>query len=234
MWFHDFSFNGILASQMGVVVETQAEYIRPAKRLTQWTVPGRPGKLTREEGEEAYETVLLSPQCWVKPGADAAAIGQWLQGTGLLILGSMPDYAYEARVINQIPFSRLFQGGGYMQFAPVFECQPFRLWAQGETDLVYTQPGTITNPGNIPARPRIRLLGSGDVLLQVGQAAQLSDLGGGIIIDSGLEDCLSLDESSLINDRLQGDFPLIPPGTWQVTWTGNVSQVTITPRWRWR
>ena len=235
MLFHDFQFKGKLASEMGVIVQTQAEYIRPAKRVITYTVPGRAGMLTQDEGEEAYDPVQMSPVCYLSPGADCDVVGDWLDGSGELVLGSMPDYAYEAQVINQIPFSRIFQGrGGYMTFTPIFQCQPFRRLAQEPADLVFTTAGTLTNPGNVSARPLIRVEASGDVVLQVGMEVVLTNLDGGILIDAQMEDCLNLEGSLLMNDRLIGDFPLIPPGTWPVKWTGNVSRVTITPRWRYR
>ena len=234
MLFHDFSFNGQLASDMGVIVETQAEYVRPPKRVRQWTVPGRGGFLTQDEGEEAYDPVDLSPLCYLKPGADAGRVGAWLNGAGQLVLGSQPEFAYRAQIINQVPFSRLFQhSGSYMSFSPIFRCHPFRYHATPDEDLVYTQAGEIVNPGNVPARPRIIVVGTGDVMIQAGMAAYLYGLEDGVIIDSELEDCLTLDGANLINDKLDGEFPLIPPGTWQVTWTGDITKVTITPRWRW-
>ena len=234
MQYHDFSFKGKLASQMGVIVETQAEYVRPAKRVQQWTVPGRPGFLTQDEGEEAYDVIDLSPLCYLKPGGDINQVGAWLNGSGLLILGSQPEFAYRAQVINQVPFTRLFQGtGGYMSFSPIFRCGPFRYQAVPEHDLHYTAPGEIVNPGNVPARPRIVVEGTGDVMIQAGMAAYLYGLEDGVIMDSELEDCMTLDGANLCNDKLDGDFLLIPPGTWQVTWTGDVTSVTITPRWRW-
>ena len=172
---------------------------------------------------------------YLKPGADLDAVGDWLDGAGELTLGSLPGYAYRAQVINQIPFTRLLQGnGGYMCFTPIFRCQPFRYEATPCADIVYTQPGEIVNPGNVDARPLIRVEGSGDVMVQAGMGAFLYGLEDGIIIDSEMEDCLTLDGANLLNDKLDGEFPRIPPGTWQVTWTGNVTRVTITPRWRWR
>lgn len=236
MVFHDFSYRGKLASSFGVIVETQAEYIRPQRRVTGVTLPGRPGDLSQDEGPEAYEPVQLSPVCYLAPGTDPWTVGAWLDGAGTLILGSMPDYAYQARVANQIPFTRLFQGaGGYFCFTPIFICQPLRYEASPGADKVFTAAGTLTNPGTICARPRITLEGSGDIELVAGGAAvSLTNITGGIIIDSELEDCLTLDGATLINDRLASDFPVIQPGSnWPVSWTGTVTKVTIKPRWRW-
>lgn len=236
MLYHDFSWKGTLASSLGVIVNTQAELTRPKERVQSITVPGRGGVLHMTEGEDVYEPVLLSPACTLSPNADKQAVLAWLRGAGRLILGSEPTYAYDARLINQIPFTRLWEdAGAYMSFTPIFECQPGKYLAAPGSDLVYTvSGGSIVNPGTLKSAPRIRVEGSGDITLSVcGSYFELEDITGGVIVDSVMQDCYSLDQSLLLNDHMVGDFPRLMPGTWSVSWTGSITKITITPNWRW-
>lgn len=114
MRYEDFRWAGKLASEMGVVVTEQVEYTRPEERVEQITVPGRSGTLT-VPGTASWETVTYAPVCALRPDADREAVAAWLQGSGEVVFGSMPDYGFEARLINQIDFSDHFPGAEKLQ-----------------------------------------------------------------------------------------------------------------------
>lgn len=234
MKYEDFSWNGQLASSFGIVVTEQVQYSRPAERLDQVTVPGRPGVLTLS-ATPTWETVTYAPVCALRPEADRERIFSWLRGSGLVVFGSMPTFAYEARLVNQIDYKSVFEdSGGYMTFAPVFECQPFRRLAVTEPEIQAKNGGMIFNPGTVDARPRIHLSGDGDVQLTVGETlVQLLGVEKDIVLDCEAQEALSLDGSRLLNAQMSGDFPTLPPGASMISWSGNVYGVAITPRWRW-
>lgn len=234
MKYEDFSWNGQLASGFGVVVTEQAQYSRPAERLDQVTVPGRPGSLTLS-ATPSWDTVIYAPVCALRPEADRERVFAWLRGSGLVVFGSMPAFAYAARLINQIDYKSVFEdGNGYATFSPVFECQPFRRLAVTEPEIQAANGGAIYNPGTVAARPRIHLSGDGDVQLTVGATrVQLLGVEKDIVLDCEAQEALSLDGSRLLNDRMSGDFPTLPPGTSVISWSGNVYGVAVTPRWRW-
>ncbi len=80
---------------------------RPKERVNQITIPGRSGVLMLPESDlPVYEPVLRTAQCWVRPDADIDAICAWLQGSGSVVFGNEPDHSYDARIINQIEFSK--------------------------------------------------------------------------------------------------------------------------------
>ena len=78
--------------------------------------------------------------------------------------------------------------------------------------------------------------GAGDVVLAIGtQVVEIEGLEDGIIIDSELGDCFNLTESALLNGKvtlMDDGFPTLAPGANIISWTGNVTKVTVTPRWR--
>ncbi len=232
MKYEDFSWQGTLASNMGVVVTEQAQYSRPAERVDQVTVPGRPGSLTLRS-TPSWDVVIYAPVCALRPDADREQVFHWLCGSGLVIFGSMPLYAYEARLINQIDYRSVFEGDGYMTFSPVFECQPFRRLATPEPNIQMTSGGTIANPGNMPSRPLILLSGNGEVQLQVNETVIQLNVEQNIILDCDAQEAISLDGTQLLNARMSGDFPVLNPMLNSIDWSGNVSKVEIVPRWRW-
>jgi phage-related protein len=62
---------------------------------------------------------------------------------------------------------------------------------------------------------------------------ELEGVSGGAILDTELMDVLNLAGTQLLNNIATLDeFPTLKPGTNIVSWTGNVTRLTITPRWR--
>lgn len=243
MQYADFCWRGRLASEMGVTVTEQVSYIRPEEVVNTVQVPGRSGTL-RLRGQAAYGEVAYSPVCILRPGADREAVFAWLRGSGQVVFGSMPDAAFDARLSGQIAYAELVDGApdGYLTFTPGFICQPYRYQAAPDADIVIDggqdAPVMIRNPGNVDAAPIITVRGSGDMTLTIsGSAVVLSGLVDGIVLDCEMLDAYSLDRSALLNNRMDGDFPVIPPGDCYVAWAlgegAALHSVTITPMWRW-
>ena len=179
--------------------------------------------------------------CALRPDADREAVAAWLQGRGEVVFGSMPDYGFEARLINQIGFQTIFQAQkSYKTFAPVFACQPLRHLAVQEQEILCSDGMLLHNPGNVAARPQIFVWCNEEFTLTIaGQAFTVTGLTniGGIIVDCDAQDCINMIFSGLLNDHMDGDFPTIPPGDSYISWTApegsQVTKVSLKPRWRW-
>lgn len=235
MKYHDFMWKGELASAHGVVVQTQVQYIRPARRQESIVIPGRSGTLTVSEGDlPVYDNIIYSPLCCLRPGFSPLELGAWLDGEGTVVFGSMSGRNYKARIQNQIPFARIDEGMQYMSFSPIFDCQPGAYRTAG-ADIVLTEPGFVANPGSMHSEPRLTVKGAGAVNLTVGSAVMtINGPAGGwtLVIDSELVDCLSADGAQLMNHLMSGDFPALLPGSNVINWTGTLNKLTIRPRWR--
>jgi len=59
---------------------------------------------------------------------------------------------------------------------------------------------------------------------------ELSDVTGNITIDSVLQEAYS--GSTSMNSCMSGDFPTLPPGSSTISWSGNVTFLTVQPNWR--
>ena len=96
--------------------------------------------------------------------------------------------------------------------------------------FVLTAKVDITQKDVTPTTPA-RISEKMDITLMVGTAiVELSGVDGSIIIDSVLKEAFK--GNVLQNEKMSGEFPILRPGANAVSWTGNVSSVTITPNWR--
>ena len=226
-----FIWNGVDCRTYGIHVTDQPPVTIPQERSTQTNVPGRPGSLTQLEGEDVYDDMVLTAQCFISDPAQIPAIAAWLKGKGTVTFANRTGGHYNARISNQIPFEKVLRGNPHCSFAVNFRCFPF--WYQDNVaDVTITTSGTtITNPGSVYSDPVITVTGSGDITLMVGTTiVELTGVSGSIVIDSVLKEAYK--GTTLMNDHMSGDFPVLKPGLNAISWTGTVTQVAIKPNWR--
>lgn len=231
-----FIFRGLDSRNIGVVVEDMFDVHRPKRNVRTIQVPGRDGRLTQDDG--TYDTYTISGKvnCFGAPLSDVYA---WLSGSGDLILGDEPTRSIRASATAQVKNTRFRCDGCYDSLQVSFECQPFRYHieqTEGDDVIITSSPDTVTNPGTHKSAPRFIIEGTGDVVLTIGtQIVEIEGLEGGIIIDSEMGDCLNLTETAYLNGHvtiMDDDFPTLQPGANIISWTGTVTKITITPRWR--
>jgi predicted phage tail component-like protein len=232
-----FTFAGVKSTGLGIYVQEFPDFTFPAERATFKPVPGRSGSLTLLEGDTVYDDITLSVECFVRDLTNIDAIGAWLRGRGALILGTVPDRYYDARVINQIEFAKVLRGHEHRTLTVNFRCHPFRYIYPAATDVVMTVSGTtIQNTGNVPSEPIIDVEGTGDITLTVGgDTFIITGLTDEIIIDSPKQTCydtVGTTNLSGIFSNVDLKWPTLPVGTSAISWTGTVTKVTVTPNWR--
>ena len=226
-----FDWNGIRCTEYGIHVLTQPDITVPAERATFTDVPGRSGSLTTLQGEDVYDDMVLPAECIVSDMSRIEEIAAYLKGSGTVTFACRPGGYYEARIVNQIPFTKILRGNPHRRFTVNFRCKPF-WYAAGVQDITLTASGNmVTNPGSVFSEPVITVYGSGAMTLMVGTTIiELEDVPGSIVIDSVLKEAYW--GNTLLNDHMSGDFPILTPGANGISWTGNVSKLVITPNWR--
>ena len=230
-----FLWNGVSSEDYGIMVSERPAISRPKERVSQITTPGRSGVLMLPETDlPVYEPVLRIAHWWVKPDADIDAICAWLQGSGSVVFGNELNRSYDARIINQIDFSKILRRPRFRSFAVHFQCQPYKRLYPSAEDIILTVSGmTIHNPGTVPAWPKFTLYGSGTItLITYSGAVVLSGIGNGIVLDWEAQECINLDGGELLNDKVDGDPQYLPPGDSVISWTGTVARLVVTPNWR--
>ena len=226
-----FLWNGVDCRTYGIHVTEQPPITIPLERSTQTNVPGRPGSLTQLEGEDVYDDMILTATCFISDPAQIPAIAAWLKGSGTVTFANRTGGYYKARIVNQIPFEKILRGNQNCSFSVNFRCFPFWYAENVPNTTVTTSGQFVTNPGSVYSEPRITVYGSGDITLIIGTTiVELSDVSSSIVIDSALQEAYK--GSTLQNEKMSGDFPVLKPGANAISWNGNVTKLTIVPNWR--
>lgn len=225
-----FEWNGVRCTDYSIRVTELPPITLPSERVSFVDVPGRSGSLTKTEGDDVYEDVLLTATCIVQNTERMDEIATYLKGSGKVSFANREEGYYYARIVNQIPFDVILRGNPHRRFAVNFRCKPF-FYLDDSPTYSLTHSTFLTNPGAVHSEPVITVYGSGDITLMVGMSIiELSEVSGSITLDTPLMEAYS--NGILANRQMSGDFPTLGTGATAVSWTGNVSRVTVQPNWR--
>ena len=226
-----FEWKGTRCTVHGIHVSEHPAITFPAERITNTAIPGKSGNLTSLEGDYVYDDMILTVNCWIENLSSLDTVAKWLQGSGTVRFANRPAGVYYARICNQIPFEKILRGNPQRSFTVTFRCKPF-LYLDNSPDATITASGsTITNPGAVDSEPLIKVYGSGDITLMVGtQIVELEDVSSQIFLDSEIQEAYKGTTSQ--NNHMSGEFPKLLPGMNAISWTGNVTSIVISPRWR--
>ena len=139
-----FEWNGVRCTQYGIYVSELPPPTIPSERVTYTNAPGRPGSLTTLEGEDVYEDVVLTAQCFLSDPTKIPAIAAWLKGSGKVAFAHRQGGFYYARIANQISFEKILRGNPHRSFAVNFRSKPF--WYQADVAPVTLTTSTSTIP----------------------------------------------------------------------------------------
>lgn len=223
----DVTYNGVTASSLGAIVTDISPPVRAGRRIQSVEVPGRSGALHIDDG--SFAPVIKTVGLGLVTLSKLDVIHGWLSGSGTLVCSTEPERAYNVHQIAEVAWTRI--GRRLYQAVVQFECDPFRYLHPAAADIVLTQAGNVTNPGSAWSEPLLVIEGSGDISLAIGnQVLSLTDITDEISLDCAAR--IAYSDDSAMDSHMNGNFPLLPPGINAISWTGNVTKLTITPRWR--
>lgn len=142
-------------------------------------------------------------------------------------------YIYQAVVISGPEFSGTRKNGILVPFDFTISLRPFK---QSRTGLRWlSNEKRVNNIEPYPSKPKIQILGSGDISFWINEDKfELINVGNEIIIDSQIEESYRLVdgiiESQDSNTKFL-DFPILPKGITTFKWQGNVTEFNLMPRW---
>ena len=227
-----FEWNGTRCTEYGIVVSEQPPITIPQERSTQTKIPGRAGSLTTLEGEDVYDDLTLTATCFIRDPALIPAIAGWLKGSGTVTFANRSSGFYHARISNQIPFEKILRGNPHCSFAVNFRCSPPFWYASNVADEeITTSSYVLYNPGCVNSEPVITVYGSGDATLIINDTfVELEGIEGSITLNSVIQEAYQ--EETLLNEKMEGDFPVLKPGNNLISWSGDVTKLVIAPNWR--
>lgn len=230
---HSFVFGDIKSSDYGVYVLNKPDRNYSIKRdFENVSIPGRNRDIHIDHGR--YLNTELSYQCVVMGNADvvlsdfhAALLSQI--GYRRLQDSISPDIYYSAKYTGNMTVN-MAQGRDAARFDITFERSPERFLTQGENSITIEDSGNIYNPTRYDARPLIRIIGAGTVVVNdttiiwSGETEYVD-------IDCDMQECTYLGTNQNEYVEIEPyDFPTLVPGTNSIT-ASEDSSVIVTPRW---
>lgn len=233
-----FIWKGKDSRDLGIWITQLPQPTRAKERTKNVTIPGRSGSLQLLEGETVHDDVLMECRCFIRAEIDRQSVIQWLTGSGTVIFSNEPDFSRNGRIIEQYTFEH-FANDGSTEFAVQWQCEPYKAKYPPKPNITVSSSGQyITNPGDVPSMPKIKVNGSGAVTLTVGGTAVGLNLTTGTMVldwESGV--VTNAAGTTSLAAYVTGGPQRIPVGRSRVSWAsvnnGTVSSVVIEPRWRW-
>jgi len=229
---NSFTYNGTSSNNWGLIVDNVQVFNAPAPDYESVAVAGRNGELTlfnnRYNNVQVIYTIGITTDFINK----TRAIADWLLasvGYHTLTDTYQPSYYRQARFVGDVEYvvNALCRTGSANV---VFDCKPQLFLNSGTSAISVSNGDTITNPTNYPAKPLLRLYGTGTA--QIGNyEVTVTTADGYTDIDCEQMNCYK-GTTNCNGNVVIDDFPMLESGANTITYTG-FTQVEITPNW-WR
>jgi len=228
---NSFTFNGISSAEFGLYISEKKIYSIPARDVTFHSVPGRSGDVLIDN--DRYENVIVSYTVGIKDiKKNIRKIKSWLCKPGYLKLTDtyQPTYFRYACFCSSVDVVEMLENVGTAQIS--FNCKPYMYLNSGQTTRTITSKATINNPTDFDSEPLLRIYGSGAVTLTINNKSyNFTQVSPYLSCDTELMNCSygSILKNHVINFT---EFPVFEPGENNISFTGTVTRIIITPRWR--
>ena len=235
-------FRGVSTENLqDVYVSQMPSHKKGAMRMTEYYVKGRDGALHVNEGYSNFDVQAVL--VLVNGGATARQqVNAWADGTGKLITSDDLTKAYKATVIDEIRWKRVkahshpgvngYVESGLFDTATItFNCEPF-MYEAVDSVIELTATESILNPGSADAYPLIEVIGSGDASFTFNDdEIEIDGMASETPVFIDCENGYVYTASGAATMR--GEIPHFGLGVNTITFGSNVSNIIITPRWRW-
>lgn len=235
-------FNGRSSADYGIFVEEPPNHAWPEKDYDVVHVPGRSGDLLFDNG--SYKNV--SREYKIAVGSRTLLLHEQIDGI-FSWLHSASGYArledsYEPehfRLASYRESNSLENILGHAGRATIkFDCKPQRFLKTGEQAITFTSAGYLVNPSEFESLPIIKITKSySSGVLNVNGctitiAAGTYTSSTPFVIDSEIQNAYSgtLNRNGYITLN-SGYFPILGPGSNEISFSGGITKLEVTPRW---
>lgn len=226
------AFNNRTSDEFRVFVEAYPGRVIPARKIEVVSVPGRNGDIIfPQDAFDNYDQTYSIYVSAAEPALHniAGKIIEWLAQSGYKRLEDSydPEIYRMAYYTGGTEIESFFDEFGRAEIT--FNCMPQRWLKHGERAINIPNGGKLRNPTEYPAKPLIKVTGSGNGSITVGgKTVTLTGISAYLMIDSETMNCYKGTANE--NSKMSGTFPELS-GESQITWTGGITAVEITPRW---
>lgn len=241
---HDFEFNGHKLSELGAVISENPHYAISVRELDFTSIPFKSGDVITDN--KRFKNFSVTYKVTSVPTFGDITEQGFVNALSEMFLTSY-EYGILRDTYNIGYFRKAVVTGiteptvlmsGVVTAKITFNCIPFLYSDTGTNTITYTAVNnavstTIANPEKWDSEPVIKIIGSGDFTVIIGDVTlALTGVNGYIIINKENEDVY--DSSGSCNEKLSAlSLPYLKAGTNNISIVGNSSfSVEITPNWR--
>ena len=220
----------------GLLIQELPPISKPKMRTSVEEIDGRDGDITTKLGYEAYDKEI-SIGLYGNYGIDKVI--DYFNSEGTVIFSNEPDKYYKYSITEKIDFERLVR---FRTATVTLHCQPFKYSAEEKlltfTDLT-DKKILVNNSGNIYAKPVITLYGTGTVNLSLNGnqlfVVKMGETTTNITLDISNMEAYTDSLDNLKNRAVAGDYDnfKLEIGKNTITWTGDLTMVTVKNVSRW-
>ena len=228
-------FNGISSKDLHIQVQTEPDYDFPEKDYEVTHVPGRNGDIVIDQG--SWQNVSRKYNLAMDAGKIsytevASKLVQWLHsasGYARLEDSYEPDFYRMAMYKDSGSISNIYNKAGQIEIE--FTCKPQRYFKSGEIADIFTTSTEYRNPTDCPAKPLIKIHGSGSGTVKIGAyTVTINDILDGMVVDSEQQDTYK-DQTNCNSKVSITEYPKLIAGNNAISISGGVTSIEIIPRW---
>lgn len=236
---NQFEYNGVKSfDDMSMIIKARPTVTTTRRRITPTSVPGRTGDiLIDDEGYENYDRIYSVAIIAENEPLEILInkIKRWLfANVNYCKFEDTYDskYFYKAFVNNAVTITPISHNVAEAEIT--FNCKAYKYVKDGLQSTAFAAAGVIVNHEAFTALPIIQLFGNGEVTLYINNRSYyIKSCTNGMILNSEIGQAYSADETTLLNNNIKfTNFPVLDSGRNNISWTGNVTKIIITPNWR--
>ncbi|HEP1371339.1 TPA: distal tail protein Dit [Streptococcus pyogenes] len=226
-------FNGTKSNDLGLLLERERSIKSTNNDVDLIEVAGRDGVLIKDNErlkavEQDFPFSLVGDVT-----ANQQKISEWLHVKGWhgLVLSWDKDYIYRASVVNLFEIDEILKQFGRLKVN--FLIHPIKYLKMGKQEVSLVKGGTLQNPGNVQAKPILKIKGTGSGVLTInGFETGLENVQGELVIDMErhlvYKGALSAWDNIVRTEHHR--MPLFDVGQNKISWTGDFT-ITAIPNW---
>lgn len=228
-----FWLDDVRARDVGIQLQRPVSFSAREPNIKTFSVAGRNGTLTEWDG--TYKNMTGTAECFVignPVSRNVSYVRRFLAGQGYkrLIVSQDMDHFVLARVMNHPAVDDRMRR--LNPFTIKFDCKPQFFLVDGEEPISVTVSGLVLD--NVyagAAKPLVTVYGTGNGVLGIGDyEVSLAGIDGYITLDCETQNAHK--DGIRANDKVSAiQFPVLDLGESEIQFTGDITGVTIIPRW---
>lgn len=228
-----FIFKGKRGNSKGIELREPIRISAAVPKVDAVSVPGRNGDLHFYDG--TYENRRIEMRCFLltyEVERSRNDINAWLIGEkGYFRFEDTEDSKHFMLARARQGLEKEVRAGLLNPFDLEFDAKPQLFLKSGERALDVTSTMVVHNPTAYTALPILEIEGSGDITISLGGGVlYIYDLDGTLIYDAESDNAYYGDINLNFKVGSQG-VPCITPGYNNITGSGSITSLKITPRW---